>query len=275
MKPPPGPPTKPGAPDRQPIPGIRAIPAIPVGYPLSYFAMREPFASWLRIGRDARPPDRGPRRKGQKKPPKPPETQGPPEWTNYVRLERFTSRRISRFSKIEPYSGKYDDPNRPYSGAYEYIVEFTTTRQIAIALPEPKGTVALFGTAVKPGRPPGRLRLRFIVEPKNGTLIRLDISGALRFRLPRSLVRPVVEHNHEWVDGEIKHVVVPLGRSMLTLSRGLRPRVSPPLAAPSVTVRLGATPLVAKLGFAHVDISGTAAKPRIRFKKIRLVYISN
>jgi hypothetical protein len=258
------------------MPSLEKMPSIPVGYPLSYFADTEPFASWL--GHVTKP-QKGIKAKPDKKqkPEKPPSRcvpTIPPEWTNHVRLERFTSRRISRISKKEAYTGIFDHAQRPYSGSYEYIVEFTTTREIAIELPEPKGTAALFGNQVVKKGPPDRLRLRFIVEPKDGRLVRLDISGTISFRLPRTLVSPVVEHNHRWIDAPTTHVILPLGNSILSLNRGLRPVLTPPLRAPSLAVRLGQTDMVAQLGGAQVDISGTAAKPRIRFNKIRLAYLT-
>jgi hypothetical protein len=256
----------------QPRPGATpALPKLPVGYPLSYFADTEPFAMWLRGISAERPAQKG--RPPKKTPPRgePPKLPG---WMDDVRLVRFTSRRISRITKKEPYTGIYDGPARPYSGAYEYIVEFTTTREIALALPEPKGTIALFGRTIKKGETPARLRLRFIVDAVHGRLIRVDISGALRFKLSQSLVRPVQEHNHQWINSpHHTHVVVPLGGSMITLGRSLRPRIVPPLSAPPLTVRIGPTAMVARLTVAKIDITGSAARPRIRFNKIRLVYL--
>src|SRR5438552_5760788 len=111
-----------------------------------------------------------------------------------------------------------------------------------MALPEPKGTIALFGRAIKKGETPARMRLRFIAESTRGRLIRVDISGAIRFRLPQSLVRPVEEYDHQWVDSQNPtHVEVSLGASTITLSRGLRPQIVPPLKAPPLTVRIGPT----------------------------------
>jgi hypothetical protein len=256
----------------RPLPGGLPLPKVPEGYPLSDFADTEPFATWLR-GTGARRPIR----KGQQPIKRPPRggDNTPPAWTRDVRLVRFTSRRISRITKKEPYTGRFDDPLRPYSGAYEYIVEFTTTREIALALPEPKGTVALFGRAIKQGQTPARMRLRLIVESAHGRLIRVDISGAIRFRLAQSLVRPVEEDDHQWVNSQSHtHVEVPLGVSTITLSRGLRPRVAPPLKAPPLTVRIGPTGMIAKLTVARIDITGSAAKPKIRFNKIRLLYLT-
>jgi hypothetical protein len=249
---------------------LDSLPQLPDGYPLSYFAETEPFATWLRRTGGGGLIERRPSRKK----PGTPKPAGPPPWTDDVRLVRFTSRRISRPTKKEPYTGKYDHPLRPFSGAYEYIVEFTTTREVALALPEPKGTVAVFGRDMKEGDSPARMRLRFIVLPPNGRLASVDISGDIRFRLPQGLVRPLDEENHQWVNSTTHtHVVVPLGNARLTLARGLRPRLSRQLLPPPLTVRIGATGLVVKLAVARIDITGTAAKPRIRFKRVRLVYL--
>lgn len=222
------------------LPGPPSIPDIRKGYPLSYFATTEPFATWLRHGVTV--------------------------WTD-VYIERFSSRRMD------------DSSPWPYNGAYEHILEFTTTRDIAIALPEPKGVIALFGEYDKKKEPdgaPARLRLRFIVEPKYGQLIQLDISGAIRFRLPQSLVRPVIARDDHWDnDPNTTHVVVPLGNSIISLVRGQRPELSSPLVAPDVTVRIGQTGIVARLNVARIDIAGTATEPKLQFSKIQFVYLTH
>jgi hypothetical protein len=229
------------------------IPFVPAGYPLSYFANTEPFATWLRHGRaQSRNMASGIMQAPR---PRPDAPTRPPEWTEHVRLELFTSRRLY-----------------PY-GPYEHIVEFTATKMIAISLPEPKGTIALFGKEVKKDEPPPRLRLRFIVEAKYGHLDRLEISGAVRFQLPHSLVRPVFERDGRWVAALKRHVVLPLGGSTLTLRRGARPKLSAPLAAPAVAVQLARTGLVVSLASAVVDIAGSPARPKLQFQKVRLVYL--
>lgn len=229
------------------------IPFVPVGYPLSYFANTEPFATWLRRGR-AQPRNMA---GGVMQAPGPDAPARPPEWTEHVKLELFTSRRLS------------------LNGPYEHIVEFTATTRVAIALPEPKGTIALFGKEVKKHEAPPRLRLRFIVEAKYGLLSRLDISGAIRFQLPHSLVRPVSERDGRWVNARNRHVVLPLGSSTLTLRPGVRPKLSAPLAAPALTVQLAQTGLVVSLTSAVVDVVGRPARPILQFQKVRLVYLNN
>jgi hypothetical protein len=197
---------------------------------------------------------------------------GPAEWTRHVRLERLTGHRIVK---------------GPLRGHYQYIVEFSTTREIPIELPQPKGTVVLFGrtrqllfdrTPKKDKRPqaePDRCRLVFIREPKRGQLMGVEISGALRFRLSRGMVRPVVERNGAWVDAETTHVIVPLGNAKISLRRGLPPKLSRPLNVPPLTVRLGPTQMVAKLIATRIDLAGTSAKPRLRFKGVRLTFLAH
>jgi hypothetical protein len=230
------------------------------GYPLSYFAGTEPFAAWFHDSLSSSESQGDERERTPDSLP----SANPLAWTEDVYLERFSSDEIT--------SG-------PNTGAYEHILEFTTTREIAILLPEPKGVVALFGNYDKKKEEddePARLRLRFIVESKYGQLMQLDISGAIRFRLPQSLARPVVERERRWVDDpKHTHVLVPLGDSRLTLQRGLPPTLSSRLRAPDVTARIGETNVVANLTVARVDIAGTAARPKIQFKKIRLVYLTD
>jgi len=251
------------------------------GFVLSYFAKIEPFATWLRA--TSRPGILPSTQPGSVSGLVAPVTGGvttnpvsstlpgspttlvnpvaqplPPEWTNAVSLELFTSRPIGRGL---------------FKGSYELLLEFSAIREIVIELPQPKGTAALFGQPVQQDGVPDRMRLRAILEPKYGRLSMLEISGAVRFRLPRGLVRPVVEANGRWIDSPVHNVVVPLGQSILRLVPGSPPRLTSPLAAPSLFVRLGQSEIVVKLG--EVSLSGTAALPTIRFSKIQLAYLKN
>ncbi len=229
-----------------------SMPIVPVGYPLSYFANTEPFKTWLRY-RQVETPGTA----VNALTPRPSANQRPPAWTEHVNLELFTSRRLSA------------------EGPYEHIVEFTATTPIAIALPEPKGTIALFGKEIKKHESPPRLRLRFIVEPKYGHLDRLEVSGTISFQLPHSLIRPVFVREGHWVTARTRHVVLPLGRSTLTLRPGVRPKLSTPLAAPILTAQLTRTGLIVSLASAVVDIVGPPARPTLQFQKVRLVYLDN
>ncbi|WP_434994284.1 hypothetical protein [Arthrobacter sp. Ld5] len=174
-------------------------------------------------------------------------------------MERFTGQRVTK---------------GPLRGSYQHIVEFSATREISIELPQPHGMVALFGRN-RTVKEPDRCRLVFIREPEHGQLSGVDISGALRFRLPRGTARPVIERNGRWQDAETTHVIVPLGNAVISLRRGRTPHLSRPLDVPPLTVRLGPTQMVAKLIATRVDLAGTASRPRIRFSGVRLTYLSH
>ena len=248
----------------------------PESFPLSYFADSEPFATWFRsVPRDGGRPIMhtsvltGPQ-PGTGFPtfttrPEPPGMTGgqfvpsahpwPPAWTETVHLERFSSRRIERGA---------------FSGSYQYLLQFSATQEIVIDLPQPPGLAVLFGGPVKENQIPDRVQLRYVLDPKTGGLNVIEVTGAMRFRLPRGLVCPVKEFNGRWVDAQPRYVVVPLAPATLRWIPGKPMQVTRPLVAPDLLVRIGQTDLVARLG--HIEFSGTANRPTISFTRIRLVY---
>jgi hypothetical protein len=235
-------------------------PAI-VGYPLSYFANDEPFASWFRgLLRNASVKKQRTPLKKPGKVIKPDKTANKeiPEWTEHVFLDSFKTNIIDK---------------GPYKGSYEYITDFSSGREIAIEVPRPQGTVLLFGREIKKGQTMDSCRIKFILEPKYGRLVQLEISGAVRFRLSRNLVMPVIERNKTWVDVPTKHVIVPLEGARLILGKNTRPRLTSPLHINDIIVRIAKTEMIVKLS--ELDLGGTAVSPKIRFKKACLMYINN
>jgi hypothetical protein len=239
-----------------PIAQLRTMLESSAGYPLSYFAGTEPFATWLHKGRSVQI------RSSNHTDPPPTDSSvpvAPADWMDHVHLATFTSRLIPAGPRSE--------------GGYEYVMEFTTTLQIAIAIPRPQGMSILFGTPPKAGKPPDRLKLRLLLEPKYGRFQRLDISGDVRFRFPRGLIRPVVERNGRWVDASVSHIAASLGPSILRIDADGFPRVIGRIVLPNVTARIGRTDVVAKLKW--VDVAGTVTSPKLRFKDIQIVYLTN
>lgn len=233
-----------------------------VGYPLSYFANDEPFASWFR-GLLRNVPETKKQNTPLKKPgkvvrPDKIPNEEIPEWTEHVFLNSFKTNIIEK---------------GPYKGFYEYVTDFSASREIAIEVPRPQGTVLLFGREVKQGQTMDSCRIKFMLEPKYGSLVQLEISGAVRFRLSRNLVMPVVEKNRSWVDVPAKHVIVPLEGARLILGKNTRPRLTSPLHISDITVRIAKTEMIVKLS--ELDLGGTSANPKIRFKKACLMYINN
>jgi hypothetical protein len=156
--------------------------------------------------------------------------------------------------------------------AIEHTLEFATTTAVCISLPRPKGLVAVFGPDARVGEPPASLRLRLLVDPPTGRVQKVDVSGRVAFRLPRGLACPVDAVGGEWVESTNRHLLVPLGSSVLTLARGAPPTITPALAAPAGHARLGSTGLVARLDGATITITGTAPSPVIRFEKVAIVH---
>jgi len=238
---------------------------IPTGYPLSAFSTIEPFASWykkifLKNGNNNKTfrPRPGKKTSPVQAPNPPSNTLKLPEWLDYVFLEDMKSNRIEKGI---------------FKGHFEYTVDFSARKEVAILVSQPKDTVILFGRDKKAGEKSEYCRIHFILEPKYGTIIRLNISGNLRFLLSNSLVKPVVENNGHWIESAQKHVEVPLDDAVLKLGRGIAPRLSDTLRVPDVTVQIAGTTIVAKLS--QVELGGTALKPKVRFLKTRLVYTNN
>ncbi len=244
------------------------------GYPLSHFANTKPFSVFFKMldkqnGLSAKHENQS-LDKNKKESKYLEHTTEPciPDWAKNVRLVTFQSKKLEK--------NKHND--------YEYLLEFTTTREVKILLNEPKGTIAIFGyntntpmkklTTQNDQEKPqslSHLSLRLILDGSNGAVKQTFINGDLRFQLPRGLVRPVKMRNGYWVEATPKALIVKLGASIINLTRGSRPKLSQPLYLPSNTiVRIGKMPLVVRLG--KIDLGGTASHPKLQFLDTQLVY---
>lgn len=260
------------------------------GYPLSYFANTEPFTMLFEIlSKQNRVCNQNACTEKEKKASQEKQNKCIPEWTQHVRLVTFEQNIIN---------SKHKD--------YEFLFEFTTSKKVKFLLTEPAGTVAVFGSTEEHSdddlqynnvsglsersmskkniknslinrkvnrdtKPSPHLSLKFLLNGKNGAIKQIFIKGDLLFRLPRSLVKPVKKVNNYWVDSIQKNLLVKLGNSEITISRGKAPTLSNPIQLPDDTiVRIGGKALVAQIG--GINLGGTAQKPKLQFTETQFIY---
>lgn len=220
-----------------------------------------------------------------------------PEWVHHVRLTKFTTRFLPEIVDIQIGPDATRKPPRkekPASG-YEYLLEFSTDRDVRILLNQPMCTIAVFGPpGTRSGKDPAGkkpkfrddlpirglrgeqspreavMSIRMILERNAGRLMELDIKGDLRFQLPRGLVSLLSRAGNKWVAAGNSVVSVPLDDATIYVKRGRRPRLSRPLDfAPETIVRIGRSTVVARLG--KLAIGGSAKHPKLRFDDIDII----
>lgn len=230
---------------------------IKTGMPLSYFAKTEPFNRWFglltknNLGSKLK--------KWEDKPCQEENTETnrtdekAKHWTENVFLEKFQTKEIEKGI---------------FKGCYEIYVEFSAYQKIVIALPKPKGTAAIFGKETKENEKPELLKLKFTLNKSNGSIQQVQISGDIKFRLPKSTISRVKEENYRWVEYENSSVEVPLSNEIITLNRGSVPLLSSPLILPNYSYRIAMSNMVAKIS--TLSIGGTIKKPKLVFNNIKL-----
>ena len=230
---------------------------IKTGMPLSYFAKTEPFNHWF--GLLTKKDSASKFKKGDDKPCQDeiketkPSEEKVKHWTENVFLEKFLTKEIEKGL---------------FKGCYEIYVEFSAYQKIVIALPKPKGTAAIFGKVAKENEKPELLKLKFVLNKNNGSMQQVQISGDIKFRLPKSTLTRVKEANYKWVEYENSSVEVPLSNETITLTRGSIPILSSPLILPNYSYRIAMSNLVAKIS--TLSIGGTIKKPKLIFNNIKL-----
>lgn len=230
---------------------------IKTGMPLSYFEKTEPFNHWFGLLTKRNVDHR--QTKQVDKPwqeeiiePKPIEDKTA-HWTEKVFLEKFQTKVIEKGI---------------FKGSYEIYAEFSAYQKIVIALPKPKGTAAVFGKVAKENEKPELLKLKFVLNKNNGSIQQVQISGDIKFRLPKSTLTRVKEANYKWVEYENSSVEVPLSNEIITLTRGSIPILSSPLILPNYSYRIAMSNMVAKIS--TLSIGGTAITPKLIFNNIKL-----
>lgn len=230
---------------------------IKTGMPLSYFVKTEPFNQWFglitknKLGAKQKKQEDKPYQKEIKE--IKPTEENPKDWTENVFLEKFQTREIEKGI---------------LKGCYEIYVEISAYQKIVIALPKPKGTAAIFGKETKENEKPELLKLKFTLNKSNGSIQQVQISGDIKFRLPKSTISRVKEEHYKWVEHENSSVEVSLSNERIILNRGSIPLLSSPLILPNYSYRIAMSNMVAKIS--TLSIGGTAMKPKLIFNQIKL-----
>lgn len=182
---------------------------VPEGFPLSYFAQTEPVAQFFRIlgEKKANPKvdlygarngfaaglaraDRLRTRQPVRERPADRNANAPPPipgWAKHVRLITFRAKKLDG-SADRRASGKNPARDRKTPPDIEYLIEFTTEREVKILLPQPQGVIAIFGRGEQGGSRPGDRIVRSYIADRMRKMSGSDqkkLAANLRMQLER------------------------------------------------------------------------------------------